>query len=176
MAAHSAGMQEIQGGKRMEEHPHGAMRRVDREITDRAEIDTILTSTNVMRLALADGNVPFVVPVFYAYDGASICFHSADAGTKIEILKRNPKVCFEVSIDQGVIEASQACDFEARHRTVIGFGKANFIEEEAEKVQILDRIVDRFTSKRFEYPKANLRNTAVIRIEIESIKGKKHGF
>jgi hypothetical protein len=160
----------------MEGHPHGAMRRKDREITERAEIDAILTSTNVMHLALADGDVPFLVPVFYAYDGASICFHSANAGTKIEILKRNPKVCFEVSTDQGVIESDQACDFEARHRTVIGFGKASFIEEEAEKVQILNRIVCRFTDKQFDYPKANLHHTAVVRIEIESIKGKKHGF
>jgi hypothetical protein len=160
----------------MEGHPHGAMRRKDRVITERAEIDTILTSSKVMHLALSDGDVPFLVPLFYAYDGASIYFHSASAGTKIEILKRNPKVCFEVSMDHGVIESDQACDFEARHRTVIGFGKASFIEEEAEKVLVLDRIVGRFTSKRFEYPKSNLHHTSVIRIEIESIKGKKHGF
>jgi nitroimidazol reductase NimA-like FMN-containing flavoprotein (pyridoxamine 5'-phosphate oxidase superfamily) len=160
----------------MEGHPHGAMRRKDRVISDRAEIDTILASTKVMHLALADGDAPFLVPVFYAYDGTSMYFHSASAGTKIEILKRNPKVCFEVSIDHGVIESDQACDFEARHRTVIGFGKAHFVEEELEKVQILDQIVGRFTEKQFEYPKANLRHTSVIRIEIESIKGKKHGF
>jgi uncharacterized protein len=157
-------------------HPHGAMRRKDREITERAEIDKILASTNVMHLALADGDVPFLVPVFYAYDGASMYFHSANAGTKIEILKRNPKVCFEVSIDHGVIESEQACDFEARHRTVIGFGRASFIDEEAEKIQVLDRIVARFTSKQFEYPKTNLHYTSVVRIAIDSIKGKKHGF
>ncbi len=160
----------------MQEHPHNAMRRKDREITDRNEIDEILSSTRVMHLALADGDSPFLVPIFYAYDGTSIYFHSAKAGTKIEILKRNPKVCFEVSIDHGVIESNKACDFEARHRTVIGFGKARFIEEEAEKMQLLDRIVGRFTDKQFDYPKANLCQTAVIGIEIESIKGKKHGF
>jgi nitroimidazol reductase NimA-like FMN-containing flavoprotein (pyridoxamine 5'-phosphate oxidase superfamily) len=169
-------MLKASGGKAMEGHPHGAMRRKEREITERAEIDTILASTNVMHLALADGDVPFLVPVFYAYDGTFICFHSARVGTKIEILKRNPKVCFEVSIDHGVIESDQACDFEAKHRTVIGFGKAHFIEEEAEKVLILNRIVGRFTTKQFEYPPANLRGTAVIRIQIESLKGKKHGF
>lgn len=157
-------------------HPHDVMRRKDREITDRSEINEILTSTRIMHLALADHDVPFLVPLFYTYDGSAIYFHSAKAGTKIEILKRNPQVCFEISIDHGVIESERACDFEARHHTVIGFGKASFIEEEAEKVRILDRIVSGFTSKRFEYPQPNLRNTAVIRIEIESIKGKKHGF
>ncbi len=160
----------------MEPHPPGAMRRKDREITDRAEIDEILASTEVMHLALADHDAPFLVPVFYAYDGEAVYFHSANAGTKIGILKRNPKVCFEVSIDHGVIESDKACDFEARHRTVIGFGTASFVVGETEKIRVLDRIVRRFTNKHFDYPKASLRSVAVIRINIESIKGKKHGF
>jgi len=158
------------------EHPHGAMRRKDREITDRAAIDAIIRSEKVMHLALADNNVPFLVPVFYAYDGAALYFHSALHGTKMEILKRNNAVCFEISIADGIIEDDLACDFEAKHRTVIGFGKAAFIEDEARKIEILNTIVARFTDKEFEFPPANLNRVAVIRIEIESIKGKKHGF
>jgi hypothetical protein len=52
----------------MEEHPHGPMRRKDRVITDRAEIDEILACSKVMHLALADHDVPFLVPLFYTYD------------------------------------------------------------------------------------------------------------
>jgi len=157
-------------------HPHGAMRRKDREITDRAEIDAILAVGKVMHLALSDNDVPFVVPVFYAYDGTSVYFHSAQAGTKIAIMRRNPRVCFEVTVDHGVIESESACDFEAKHRTVIGFGRAVFVEDETEKVQALDRIVARHTDKTFVYPKGNLTRTVVVRVAIESIKGKRHGF
>lgn len=160
-----------------EGNPHGGeMRRKDREIRDRAEIDAIIRSARVMHLALADNDVPFVVPVFYAYDGASLFFHSARAGTKIEIMKRNKNACFEISVDHGVIESDAACDFEAKHRTVIGFGKATFVEDEAEKIGALDRIVAQFSDKKFEYPKPNLDSVVVIRIDIESVKGKKHGF
>ena len=74
-----------------------------------------------------------------------------------------------------VIESDMACDFEAKHRTVIGFGKATFIDDEAEKVKALDLVVARFSDKDFEYPKANLNRTAVLRIDIESIKGKQYG-
>jgi len=151
------------------------MRRKEREITDRAEMDDILASSNVMYLGLADQNIPFVVPVFFAYDGTAIYFHSASAGSKIEILKRNPKACFVVSTDQGVIESDKACDFEAKHRTVIGVGKAHFVEEESAKIKVLDKIVALFTSMKFDYPRSNLRATTVVRIEIESLKGKKHG-
>jgi len=157
-------------------HSHGPMRRKDREITDRAEIDAIIRSTNLMHIALADGDMPFIVPLFYAFDGTALYFHSAQSGTKMEILRRNSNVCFGISIDQGFIESDEACDFEARHRTVIGIGKAVFIEDEAEKIKALDLIVAHFSQKRFEYPKTNLDRTAVIRIDIGSIKGKKHGF
>lgn len=159
-----------------EKHPHAAMRRKDREITDRAEIDAIIRSANLMHIALVDGDMPFLVPVFYAFDGSALYFHSAQAGTKIEILKRNHNVCFEISIDQSFIESDEACDFEARHRTVIGTGKAVFVDDEAEKIKALDLIVAHFSRKKFEYPKTNLDRTAVIRIDIVSVKGKKHGF
>lgn len=156
-------------------HPHGTMRRKEREITDRKEIDQIISLGKVMHLALSDNNLPFLIPVFYAYDGTSLYFHSAKAGTKIDILKRNNNVCFEISVDNGIVESDMACDFEAKHRTVIGFGKAEFVESEDDKIAVLDRIVSQFTDKKFEYPKGNLHATAVIRIDIESIKGKKHG-
>lgn len=159
----------------MPSHPHGAMRRKEREITDRTEIDEILGLAKVMHLALSDNNMPFLVPVFFTYDGTSLYFHSAKAGTKIGILKKNNNVCFEVSIDNGVVESDMACDFEAKHRTVIGFGKAEFVESEEEKKQVLNKIVALFTDKKFEFPKGNLNATAVIRIRIDSIKGKKHG-
>jgi len=159
-----------------EGHPHGKMRRKEREITDRKEMDEIIRSAKLMRIALVDGNMPFLVPVFYGFDGTSLYFHSAKVGTKIEIIKRNNNICFEISIDHGVIESEEPCDFEARHRTVIGIGKAVFVEEETEKIKALDLIVAQFTDTKFEYPKANLRRTAVLRIDIDSIKGKKHGF
>jgi len=156
--------------------PHGSMRRKEREISSRTEIDAIIQSSTIMHVALAENNIPFVVPVFYAYDGVSLFFHSAQSGSKIEIMKRNPNVCFEISVAEGVIESDTACDFEAKHRTVIGFGTTSFIEAEAEKIDVLNLIVARFSPKKFLYPSANLNNTAVIRIAIASIKGKMHGY
>jgi nitroimidazol reductase NimA-like FMN-containing flavoprotein (pyridoxamine 5'-phosphate oxidase superfamily) len=157
-------------------HPHGAMRRKDREITERKLIDEIISGEKVMHLALADNGIPFVVPLFYAYDGGALYFHSAKAGTKIEIIKRNPSVCFEIFTGYGIIESDTACDFEAKHRTVIGHGKAAFVTDEAEKKRAIDMIVARFTEKKFEYPAANFSVTTVVKITVENVKGKMHGF
>ena len=151
------------------------MRRKDREITNPVEIDSIIRSEKLMRIALVDGEIPFLLPVFYGYDGRCLYFHSAIQGRKIEILKKNNNICFEISVDHGVIEDPVPCDFEAKHRTVIGLGRATFVDNEAEKITALDLIVTKFTPKKFTYPKARLEHTAVIRIDVQSLKGKKHG-
>ncbi|WP_410013005.1 pyridoxamine 5'-phosphate oxidase family protein [Sodalis sp. C49] len=157
-------------------HPHGAMRRDEREITQPAEIAAILDSARVMYIALAQDNIPFMVPVFYAWDGTSLYFHSARAGTKIAMLKKNSTLCFAVSTEQGVVEDEVICNFEARHRTVIGLGNAVFIRDEAEKIAALNLIVARFSDKAWTFPAANVRATLVLRIDIISMKGKQHGF
>lgn len=155
--------------------PHGPMRRKDREITDQSALEAILEAGTVLYLALCDEDTPFLVPVFYAYDGEALYFHGSRVGTKMSILKRNPKVCFAVSLDQGVIENENACDFEARHRTVVGLGRASLVEDEPAKIAALDRIVARFTQRQFDYPRASLAATAVVRIAVDSLKGKSHG-
>jgi nitroimidazol reductase NimA-like FMN-containing flavoprotein (pyridoxamine 5'-phosphate oxidase superfamily) len=157
-------------------HPHAVMRRKEREITDPHEIEAILREGKQMYLALADGDQPLVVPLFYAYDGTSLFFHSAKSGTKIEVLKRNNRVSFAVSLDHGIIESDRACDFEAQHRTVVGYGHAHFIDDEGEKAAALHRIVAQFTDRKFEFPAASLAATAVIRIDVTLLKGKKHGM
>lgn len=157
-------------------HPHGEMRRDEREITSPAEVDAILTRQRVMYIALSSDDVPFVLPVFYVWNGTSVYFHSARGGSKIEIMKKNPAICFAITEYAGVVEDELACNYEARHRTVIGLGTAHFVQDDAEKIAMLHQLMARFSSKSFTFPAANLTATQVIRIDITSMKGKQHGF
>jgi uncharacterized protein len=157
-------------------HAHRPMRRKAREVTDFAEISGVLQREKLMHLAMSQNDVPFLVPVYFGWDGAALYFHSATAGSKINILQANPEVCFEVSTVAGFIEADEACDFEARHSTVIGFGRVTFLQDEAEKTRALDLIVARFTPKPFAYPKDNLAKTFVLRIDVHAMKCKQHGL
>lgn len=157
-------------------HPHGEMRRDEREITEPADIDAILTKERVMYIALSSDDVPFVLPVFYVWNGSSLYFHSARSGSKIAIMKKNPAICFAVSHYGGVVEDELACNYEARHRTVIGTGQVHFVQDDAEKIAMLHQLMARFSTKSFTFPTANLTATQVIRIDITSMKGKQHGF
>ena len=71
------------------------MRRTDREIITRKEIDSIIDSCDVCRLAFAVQNEPYLVPVSYGYDGEALYFHTAREGQKIDCIGANSRVCFE---------------------------------------------------------------------------------
>lgn len=61
------------------------------------QINNILTSQLIGRLACCHDKYPYIVPVTFAYDGTYIYGQSIE-GKKLELLRKNPNVCFEVDI------------------------------------------------------------------------------
>lgn len=61
------------------------------------QINNILSSQALGRLACTNGKQPYVVPVTYAYDGKYI-YGQTNEGMKLDILRKNPNVCFEVDV------------------------------------------------------------------------------
>lgn len=64
------------------------------ELSDN-EVESLLHNQVIGRIGCSDGDKIFVVPITYAYDGTYIYCHSK-AGLKIELMRNNPSVCFEV--------------------------------------------------------------------------------
>ena len=64
---------------------------------DDTQIQNILSSQAVGRLACTDGKKPYIVPVTYTYDGKYI-YGQTNEGTKLKMLRKNPNVCFEVDM------------------------------------------------------------------------------
>ena len=81
------------------------MRRNDREIKDRKEIDGIIRRCRVCRLAMCDDGQPYIVPLNFGYDGRFLYFHAAPEGRKIDIIKRNNRVGFEFDILHDIVTA-----------------------------------------------------------------------
>ena len=63
------------------------MRRKDKEIKDKAEIESIIKRATVCRIGLSENNVAYIVPMNFGYKDNSLYFHSAPMGKKIEIIK-----------------------------------------------------------------------------------------
>lgn len=151
------------------------MRRKEKEITDRSEIESIIGRAMVCRLALADQNRPYVVPLCFGYKDNSLFFHSAVEGKKIDILKKNNMVSFEFDVDYEIIKADKACSWGLTYKSVIGFGRALFIEEFDSKCRALDIIMQHYGGESFEFPAEKVNNTLIIKVEIEHMTGKQSG-
>lgn len=151
------------------------MRRADREIADRKEIEDILRQSTVCRLALIDAGRPYLVPLCFGYDADVLYFHSAPVGKKIDLLKKNRNVCFEFDIDAIAVPADTSCGWTMRYRSVIGYGIAGFVEDLGEKRVALDVIMRQYAEGAHNYSDETLRKIAVIKVEIQEISGKKSG-
>ena len=150
------------------------MRRKEKEITDKSEIESIIRKSMVCRLGLADDSTPYVVPLCFGYDNGALFFHSAKEGRKIEILKKNNQVCFEFDIAPEVQPGGrEACAWGMKYRSVIGFGKASFIEDPEKRRKALDIIMRQYADGDFEYSEKSFEKALVIKVEIESMTGKK---
>ncbi len=64
-------------------------------ILSKTEVEELLYNNNLGRIGCSYNGKTYVVPVNYVYDGRSIIAHSTE-GLKIQIMRKNPSVCFEV--------------------------------------------------------------------------------
>ncbi len=148
------------------------MRRSDKEITDRKAIEDIILRSKVCKLAMCEENRPYIVPLCFGFKNNTLYFHSAPKGKKIEILKKNPNVCFEFEIFTQIIKSAKACKWGMRYRSVIGFGKAGFITDDDLKRQAFDIIMNQYADGSFIYEDALLKSVVIINVEIQSMTGK----
>jgi len=149
------------------------LRRKEKEIVDKGEIESVIRKSVVCRLGLADNGTPYIVPLCFGYKDGCLYFHSAKEGRKIEMLKQNNRVCFEFEGDVKIQAGKAACDWGMKFRSVIGYGRASLIEDSDAKRQALDVIMAQYADGPFEYSEKAFGKTLVIKVEIESMTGKK---
>lgn len=152
------------------------MRRKDKEISEEYDIKAIIKKAKVCRLGMSTGNQPYLVPLCFGYKDDNLYFHGSLEGTKIDLLRKNPNVCFEFDLVTETIESEKACDWSIKYQSVIGFGKAVFIEGLDEKREAIRIIMGQYSKSSFQLPDNRIRATSVIKVEIESMSGKQSGF
>ena len=152
------------------------MRRKDKEITDRAEMESIIRESTICKLALADNEQPYIVPLCFGYKDNSLYFHSAAEGKKIDILRKNKNVCFEFDVGSEIKKGETACEWGMKYRSVIGFGNASFLEDPDSKQAALDIIMKQYLDESFAYSEKILKKTLVIKVEITHMTGKQSSW
>ena len=130
------------------------MRRTDKEITSKAEIEDILERGRVCHLGLCDNGIPYVVPVNYGYSDGCLYVHSAGKGRKIEILRGNNLVSFNIYVDESIRESATACNWTMKYCSVMGTGKAYLLEKQDEKIEALRLIMRHYSAGEYQFDPA----------------------
>lgn len=159
----------------------GRMRRRDREIREEGEIIKILKTQKICHLAMCEGGNPYVIPMIYAYDDGMLFFHCAEVGKKLDILRVNPNICFEIqssAIDNLVENSDKPCDWGFAYESAIGFGKAEILDDRETKIKVYNMIVSKMHPSGYVhseelYIEKKIKGTFVIRVKIDSMTGKK---
>jgi nitroimidazol reductase NimA-like FMN-containing flavoprotein (pyridoxamine 5'-phosphate oxidase superfamily) len=153
------------------------MRRKEKEIKDFEEINSILKTARICRLAMIDGDRPYLIPMNFGYRENILYFHCARQGRKVEILKKNPLVCFEIEWDISLLEGKEPCQWSMSFRSLIGSGKAEFIESPDQKVEALSIIMSQYSSQdEFSYPTEAVDGVIIFRVSVDEICGKQSGI
>lgn len=152
------------------------MRRLKKEIKDKAVIIDVLNRCHVGCLGTngKDG-YPMVKPLNFAYHDGKIYFHTAKEGEKIEDIKRDNRVCFEVDLPIAYLKAkNQPCEADYLYRSVIIKGRAYIIEDKDEKLFGLKCLMQKYQplGGYGDYLEEKLRITGIVRIDIEEMIGK----
>jgi len=155
------------------------MRRKEKEINDKKTLLEILKNGKFTTIAMCRDNEPYVVTLSYGFDeeGNSLFFHCAQEGLKLDFIKQNPQVCATVLEDKGYMpnECNHA------YNSVILRGKMCIINSIEEKKHGFDVLLSHLEEnpdklkKRFFKTNEPYETTVILRLDIESLQGKKGG-
>jgi nitroimidazol reductase NimA-like FMN-containing flavoprotein (pyridoxamine 5'-phosphate oxidase superfamily) len=155
---------------------HPTMRRSDKAVTDPKELQRIIRSAQVCRLALADHDLPYIVPMHFGMRDNALYFHCAPQGRKLDIIKRNPVVCFELEGDLRIVNTGKPCNWSTRYASVIGYGTASLVSDPEQKREALNIIVAHYApGALYEFEGKKVDEVAVLKVEVTSMTGKKSG-
>ena len=154
---------------------HGMTKR-EFQITDEAKIREILDTAKVLHLGLAVDNEPYVVPMNYGYSleegRLTLYLHSAVQGKKLDMVRANPRVFFELDCDRMPFEGKVPCQYGLVYSSVMGRGTACIVEDVEEKKQAMSLLMKTQTGKDFSFEDRLVSIVSVIRIDVTEYTAK----
>ncbi len=146
------------------------------EITDIEKIRHILDKSLVTHVGMVDGDEPYVVPMNFGYimdgDKLTIYLHGAKKGRKIDVLRANPKVFFEMECDLQPFEGDVACRYGMAYSSLMGKGNAVIVEDVEEKKLALSAVMKTQTGKDFTFEDKMVTFVNIIRIDVAAYTAK----
>ena len=152
------------------------MRRNKKEIKDPQITNELLETAQVGRLGTLDSDgYPMIKPLNFVYTDGKIYFHTALSGEKIDDIKRNNRVVFELDLPIAYVKAdNNPCSAKYLYRSVIIKGRATMVEDRMDKIFALKRLMEKYQPEGGygDFPAEKLDITGIVRIDIDEMTGK----
>ena len=146
------------------------------QITDEGRIRQILDTAKVLHLGMSVNDEPYVVPMNYGYvleDGKLVLYlHSAVQGKKLDMIRQNPRVFFELDCDRIPFEGEKPCQYGLSYASVMGRGNARIVDDVEEKIKAMSVLMKTQTEKDFSFNERLVSIVAVIRIDVAEYTAK----
>lgn len=152
------------------------MRRSDREIKEFDEMIQIIKKCDVCRIAMNDGEFPYLVPLNFGLDiqdgQVYLYFHGALEGKKMDVLRKNNKVTFEMDCNHNFIFYDDRMSCTMGYESIIGHGIMEFLKEE-QKFDALKVLMRQYHEEDFKFNTDMMKVTSVFRLKVLDMTGKR---
>ena len=141
-------------------------------------IDRIIKACKLCYVGMADENgKPYVLPMNFGYERGVVYLHSAQEGSSISTLEKNPQVCITFCTDPGLVwqDEEVACSYRMRAESVICWGKVVFEEDFDKKVKALNNIMRQYSDKEFSYSVPAVKNVKIWKVALDEIAAREFG-
>lgn len=154
------------------------MRRTDREVTNFDEIVKIVEKCDICRLALADDDVPYIIPLNFGFtienSKLTLYFHGSDKGKKHELIKKNNHASFEMDCSHQLILSNNSCTCTMNYESVVGSGIIEYVDNAQKQNALLILMNHYYSDKSYNFNENMLSKTTVFKLTVSKITGKKH--
>jgi nitroimidazol reductase NimA-like FMN-containing flavoprotein (pyridoxamine 5'-phosphate oxidase superfamily) len=146
-------------------------------IHDRNEIDAILKQCKTCFVAMANNNVPYLLPLNFAMDGDRVILHSAQQGRMWETIKKNPKVCINWILGEDLAwqDVQVGCSYRVKSRSVMVEGTAESVDDMEEKEKIVRKFMTQYSDLPFKFNEPAIRNVGILLVKIDKLTAKEFG-
>ena len=152
------------------------MRRRDKKITDKDILQNILTTAQICRVAFFDDDYPYIVPMNFGYGKGCLYFHGAPEGRKLDLIKNNNKVGFEIELAHEIIKDEVSCKWTTKYRSIIGTGEMKIISNREEKIAGLNYIMTQHGKSDNTYHSSAIDSIVVLKLNIINLTGKQSEY
>jgi len=143
---------------------------------DRENIYKILDEAFICHVGFIVENQPFVIPTAYARSDENLLIHGSAASRMMREMSKGIDICVTVTLLDGLVLARSAFHHSMNYRSVVIFGTAKLVKNEAEKHEALRLFTEHIIPNRWEEIRApnskELKGTTVLKLEINEASAK----